>query len=140
MVHAALCHSKLKHCFPPNWIHDIFMISHCFSIGHTYFVTTIYSFKQCSLLTKTWIFIPRMFTTTAVPDKFNNFDALVPMGLTCWKKTRIINGRCFNICAIYMDNKHCRVNGGVWQVTYVSGLHLSHSKHSSNMETILLPY
>ena len=38
-----------------------------------------------------------------------------------------------------MDSRYCSVNGRVWQGKYGSGLHSSHFKNVSNMETALLP-
>ena len=44
---------------------------------------------------------------------------------------------CFDVPVIYMGNRHCKVNGGVCQGKYCSGLNGSHFKDDSSTETTL---
>ena len=44
---------------------------------------------------------------------------------------------CFDVPVIYMGNRQSKVNGGVCQGKYYSGLDGSHLKNHSNTETTL---
>ena len=85
----AVCfpYSSLKHSLPQIWIDGSFIISHSISVRHVGLVATNLPYLT-SLISQKYNFIPGMFVTAAMPNKFGNLLPFVHTRLKYNQATR----------------------------------------------------